>query len=395
MTTELDPARIGPNIAHARKRIGITQDEVAKAIGVSRPLYISMESGQRAPTELQIYAIAQKFGASVRELLNLEAPDSTTSVRFRGLRANEDAASAVDSLEDFGRRYVALERDAAVRTVRREPSVFSIDGARNLERAADELASLERHRLGLGDGPLPSLRAILEEYAGLRVFGLRNLKKTRISGLFAYSAEYGPLIGYNAAHDARRVRWTLCHEYAHFLTERYEPEVTVVDAGGRPSRRETFADAFAARFLMPATALSRRFSEMLDDASGEMKVAHLVMLAHFFDVSFQAITQRLEELDRITRGTYEMLKKRGFRPRDAEKQLGIEVEPPIERLPFRYVYLVSTAYVRGEISEGDVADYLDTDRLDARQTVQTTLESDGGTGEASTPGLDSPIGARH
>ncbi len=393
MQSELgvDPGVLGANIAHARKRAEQTQDALAKRVGISRPILIAIESGQRLPSELQLHNIAESLQTSVRDLLSLGAPDEIIAVRLRALRGAEDAQPALEALEDYGRRYLHLEQMAQDRIVRREPPAFSLERAHNLEYAAEELAATERLRLGLGDGPLPDLRVVFEEDAGLRVFGLDELRKTKISGLFIYSREYGPLIGFNAAHDSRRVRWTLCHEYAHYLSERFEPEITVENLERpRRNRRETFADAFAAQFLMPATGLSRRFSEMLSDAGGKLKVAHLLMLAQFFDVSFQALTQRLEEIGRVTRGTYEMLVSRGLKPREAEELLGFE-RRAIDRLPFRYVFLVASLYGRGDISEGDVAAYLRTDRLTARELLQRVPEP-GEEDHGSQPGLDTPVG---
>jgi Zn-dependent peptidase ImmA (M78 family)/DNA-binding XRE family transcriptional regulator len=392
MPFDVDPVVIGANVASARKRAKITQEALAKLIGVSRPTLIAMEAGQRAITELELHSIANGVGSSLRDLMNLGVPDALASVRFRATRGTDEAQPALEALEEYGRRYVRLEQLAGDRIQRREPPTFSLDRAKNLERAAEELAATERLRLGLGDGPLPDLRVVFEEDAGLRIFGLEELRKTRISGLFAYSSEYGPLVAFNAAHDPRRIRWTLCHEYAHYLTERYEPEITV-DPGEAPVRRdrgEVFANAFAARFLMPATGLSRRFSDMLSDADGEIKVAHLLMLAQFFEVSFQALTQRLEDIGRITRGTYDMLRERGFKPLEGEALLGFE-RRHLDRLPFRYVFLVATLYAKGLVSEGDVAAFLRTDRLSARELLQGVPEPGDDT-HGQEPGLDTRIG---
>jgi Zn-dependent peptidase ImmA (M78 family)/DNA-binding XRE family transcriptional regulator len=384
--TNFDPARVGTNVAAARKRASITQDAMARALNISRPTFIAIESGQRAPSALELATIARQLNVSVRELANLESVDAFSALRFRGLRGLDEGQPAVDELEAFGRRYATLERLAGVRVTRREPPIFPIEGLANVERAAEELAAMERLRLGLGDGPLPDLRGLLEEDAGLRIFGLANLGSTRIAGVFAYSSDFGPLVGFNAAHDSRRVRWTLCHEYAHYLSERYEAEVTI-DDGGRRNRREQFADAFASRFLMPSSGISRRFSELLNDAGGKMTVAHLVMLAQFFDVSFEAVTRRLEEIGRVGAGTFEMLRKRGFQARKAEKAMGFENRAPADRLPFRYTYLVATLYGRGDISEGDVMDMLRTDRLSARELL-LAIENPEGT---DAPGFDTPI----
>jgi hypothetical protein len=130
---------------------------------------------------------------------------------------------------------------------------------------------------------------------------------------------------------------------------------------------------------------------MLNDAGGEMKVAHLLMLAQFFEVSFQAVTLRLEELGRINRGTYQMLNQRGFKPRKAEDALGFGVRTPVERLPFRYVFLVARLYGVGLISEGDVAAYLHTDRLTARELLLAVPEAGAQGSDDTIPGLDTRI----
>ncbi|HLI98005.1 MAG TPA: XRE family transcriptional regulator [Candidatus Baltobacteraceae bacterium] len=370
----IDPAALGANIAHARKKLGLTQDALARQLGITRQTLITFESGQRMPADNQLKAIADAVGSSLRDLLSLGSPDEAVSVRFRALRGAGEYKSALDTLEDYGRRYVFLEELANDRSVRREPPILRLDRVSNIERSADQLATSERLRLGLGDGPLPELRKVLEEDVGLRIFGLTELQKTKVSGLFVYSRQYGALIGFNTGHDARRVRWTLCHEYCHYLTERFEPEITRDDQIGRRDKREQFADAFAARFLMPATGLSRRFTDMLEDANGTMTVAHLVMLSQFFEVSFQALVQRLEELECITKGTYAMLKERGFKPREAEGILGLESRSAFERLPFRYTFLVATQYWQGKLSEGDVAVFMHTDRLSAREIIQKIPE---------------------
>jgi Zn-dependent peptidase ImmA (M78 family)/DNA-binding XRE family transcriptional regulator len=390
---DVNPLILGANIASARKRSGLTQASVAEAIGVSRPILVAIESGQRHPTERQLIGIAELTSSRLRDLLSLSAPDESLTVRFRSVKGSHDVKSAIDALEEFGRRYATLEALSNDRIARREPPQFSLDRVANLERGADDLATTERLRLGLGDGPLPDLRVVLEEGAGLKIFGVNELRNTRVSGIFAYSSSYGPIVGYNPSQDPRRIRWTLCHEYAHFMSERYEPEVTLEYDNSvlRRDKREIFADAFAGRFLMPTPGLSRRFHEMLNDTGGTLRVAHLLMLAKFFQVSFQAATKRLEEIGLVTRGYYEMLIERGFRVLDAEEMLGIDRdESSTTRLPVRYILLVTRLYGRGEISEGDVAAYFRTDRLSAREILQSVPES---TGEdnSSEPGIDTPV----
>lgn len=367
----VDPTRLGKNIAAARRRSALTQGQLADKVGVSRQTLISLESGQRGPSEEQMLRLAECLETTVRDLLNLESVDEGVGVRFRRREKDEQVLAAVDALEEYGRRYTTLERLAGERLQRAQPPILS-EKARRLDAAAAEnLASAERARLALGDGPLPDVRSIFEEDVGLRIFGLVELRQTSVDGLFAYSEALGPLIGFNLARDNRRNRWTLCHEYAHFLTNRFEPEVTDKSGTSRAvSKLEIFANRFAAAFLMPASGLSRRFSEMLDDSGGQFRVAQLILLANIFGVSFEALVRRLEEIGRIKRGTYEDLISRGFRPTEAERALGIERNLALdERLPLRYVYLVAILYAKGDIAESEVARYLGVDRLTARELL--------------------------
>lgn len=367
----IDPNRLGKNIAAARRRNALTQEQLAERLGVSRQTLISLEGGQRVPSSDQLVRLGSSLSTTVRDLLNLEPVDEGVGVRFRRREKDEHVLNAVDALEEYGRRFVTLERLAEERLHRVQPPILS-EKTRGLDGiAAENLASAERARLALGDGPLPDVRSILEEDVGLRIFGLRELEKTSVDGLFAYSEELGPLIGFNLKRNQRRNRWTLCHEYAHFLTNRFEVEVTDRAVASRANAKlEAFANRFAAAFLMPASGLSRRFSEMLDDSEGHFRVAQLVLLANIFGVSFEALVRRLEEIGRVKRGTYEDLISRGFRPTEAERALGIDRDAGLdERLPLRYVYLLAILYARGSIAESEVSRYLGVDRLTARELL--------------------------
>jgi len=55
--------------------------------------------------------------------------------------------------------------------MQRNPPEYRISGL-PISHAAEGLASQERNRLGLGDGPIPILRDLLEQEVGLRIFYL-------------------------------------------------------------------------------------------------------------------------------------------------------------------------------------------------------------------------------
>ena len=97
--------------------------------------------------------------------------------------------------------------------------------------------------MGLGDGPVLRLRETLESDVGIRIFAIEM--PSRVAGIFSYTEELGGCIALNARHPEERRRWSMAHEYGHFLTTRFQSEVTVLGAYTRVPAIERFADAFA------------------------------------------------------------------------------------------------------------------------------------------------------
>lgn len=64
------------NIATIRKMRGITQEEAAKVIGISRPSYIAIEAGKKELTISQMQTLLNLFGASFDDLLAREKSSS-------------------------------------------------------------------------------------------------------------------------------------------------------------------------------------------------------------------------------------------------------------------------------------------------------------------------------
>ena len=134
-------------------------------------------------------------------------------------------SGAVTRLEDQADNYLDLLRRAKTDAPGRYPAARSIS---HLDpwQAGEDLATEERNRLGLGDGPIRQLREVLEIEVGLRVF-LLPLPR-HIAGLFVYVEELGGCIGVNISHPNERRRWTMAHEYAHYIATRDRAEVTPV-----------------------------------------------------------------------------------------------------------------------------------------------------------------------
>ncbi|MCY3904383.1 MAG: ImmA/IrrE family metallo-endopeptidase [Caldilineaceae bacterium] len=307
-------------------------------------------------------------------------PVSDFTVQFRAAiatidsqKAQDELQKAVDSFQRLCEDYLHLEKLNEAPLSHNYPPQYETSGT-SPEDAAEDVASSERNRLGLGDGPLLNLREALENDIGLRIFSIEL--PSRVAGMFSYTEKLGGCIAVNARHPHDRQRWSLAHEYGHFLTSRFRSEVSMLGGYGRSRTGERFADTFARCLLMPAAGLRRRFNEESRAADGKITATEICRLAYHFFVSVEAMMLRLEELRLLKGGTWELLRDRGFKVREAQELLGLSPHPHDRSgLPLRYQFLAALAYEKGELTEGELARILHGDRVAARRTVQKLTQS--------------------
>jgi Zn-dependent peptidase ImmA (M78 family) len=350
---------------------------------MARTTLVAVEKGERPLRPQELIELAALFDRQVSDLLQRSAPAEGLVVQLRGTlpAATPGDDDMVPFLEDFQQRcedYVRLEELCQAPLRRRYPPEYEIQGA-SPELAAEDVAATERRRLDLGEGPLVNLREILETDMGIRVFQLGL--PAQVTGMFAYAESLGGCIAVNLRHSMERRRLSLTHEFGHFLTARYRPEVTFAARYERRPAGERFAETFARAFLMPAAGLRRRYLELERERPQGITYGDLCRLAHFYAVSIEAMTRRLEELRLIPMGTWERLRQEPARAREAQKFLRLEsVHTDDEPFSPRYIALAVEAWQRAELSEGQLARVLRTDRLGAREMVQRLAPSatDGG-----------------
>ena len=372
----IDPRLLGRRIQGARKARGLTQQEVADALSVARTTVTALEKGERRVRPDEIISMAGLFGRTVSDLVGSREPISDFAVQFRtaigavGSReAQEDMAQAVQEFQRLCEDYLYLENTNGTPLRQSYMPEYPVNAA-SPEDAAEDVASAERNRLGIGDGPILNLREVLENDVAMRVFSMKL--PSRVAGIFSYTQEVGGCIAVNAQHPEERRRWSMAHEYGHFLTSRFHSEISMLGGYRRVPAHERFADAFAGCFLMPAAGLKRRFNEISRAAAGEVTVADVCRIAHYYFVSIEAVTLRLEELRLLPGGTWDRLRDRGFRVREAQEQLGLSRRPDGDHLlPLRYQLLAIRSYEEGQLTEGELARLLRVDRVSARRTVQS------------------------
>ena len=369
----IDMRELGKELQQARIKRGLTQEEAAKIIEVARTTITAIEKGERRIKADELIKLARAYGRQVSDFVRPRPKIEPFQPQFRGsvLRSAEDEAKIaqfVTLLEELSRNYLELEQIEGAPLVHKYPTEYDISGLRP-EQAAENVAIEERNRLGLGDGPIPILRDILEQDVGLRIFYL-ELKPSKFSAIYLYDSQLGGCIAVNSLHPEERRRWSLAHDYGHFLVHRYKPVVFVEDSYQRLPESERFADYFALYFLMPTGGLKRRFND-IRRTKEKITPADLCTLAHYYGVSVAAITLRLEDLKLLPTGIWDKLRARGFKVREAQQQLELGSIPERnEKLPMRYQYLAVDAFDQGLITEGQFTRFLEVDRVEARHIAE-------------------------
>ncbi len=376
----IPPPVIGRRLQEARKARGLTQQDVADSLEIARTTVTALEKGERRTRPDELIKMARMFGRPVGDFVGRKDPIPGFSELLRGAVPSLDSQKAQDELRQAIELFQRLCEDGLhleslneTPLVRSYPPQYRTDGT-SPEVAAEDVASAERHRLALGDGPLPNLRDVLENDVGIRVFSIEL--PLPVEGIYVYTDELGGCIAVNARHPWTRRRWTLAQGYGRFLTDRFRSEVSMLGGVGPSRRRYRIADAFARCLLMPASGLRRRFNELYRAARGKITAAEICRLAHHYSVPVETMMLRLEEFRLLPAGTWGRLRDAGYETREAQGQSSLPPRPDDERtLPLRYQYLAALAYEEGKLTEGELARYLRVDRVAARRLVQELSRS--------------------
>ena len=380
----LDPRDLGQRLQRARKKAGLTQAAAADVIGAVRTTMVAIEKGARAVRPTELVALARAYGHPVSGFMREQPSTEPFSVQFRatpGASSLDDAIQpSVEQWHDLCLRFVELEQALGAPLPTDYPPEYG-GGRLPIDLRAETIAATERRRLGLGDGPIPRLRDVLEQEVGLRVFYLPL--PSAYSEMYAFDEALGGCLAINQSHPVERQRWSLAHGYLHFLAHRQRPVVHHVNQYQRLPASERLAEAFAKHFLMPTTSLSKRFEAYRRD--GTFSVADLLTIADYYGVGAQTLVFRLEELGLLSVGTWDHLEGRGFKVREVQGQLGLSMSDRerVDVYPLYYQHLAIEALDSGAVTESRFADLLGLDRVRARAVAAVLRERSSGLGEGT------------
>lgn len=292
-------------------------------------------------------------------------------------------------MSDLAKAEVELENLLGVKRVYNYPPERPI--LRGDVRAQAEQDAIElRQRLGLGIAPISDIVTMLEMELGVRVY-VRRIDG-RISGLFAYDEALGPCILLNANHPRVRRTQTAAHECGHLVSTRRDPEILHLNEA-ETSREERYAGAFGRALVTPARGVTQKFHEVIA-GSDRLTRRHVIVLAHFFGVSREAMVRRLEELKLVKEGTWDWFEANGGITDEQERQVLGDLRAPDAHkaeadrpTTLRLNLLAAETYRRELMSEGQLAHLLHLDRVELRE-ILTDQEMEGSEADGVANVLD-------
>lgn len=157
-------------------------------------------------------------------------------------------------------------------------------------------ASRFRQTVGLSDTEAVNLKSLLLKLNVLTLY--RSLSDT-FSGMSLRSGDRRFMM-INSNNPRGRQHFTIAHELYHLFIEA-EPKPHICWSNGKKNESEQCADAFAQMFLMPANGVRQLIAD--DELiSGNISVATVLKIEHYFSVSHQAAVNRLSDLGLISKG---------------------------------------------------------------------------------------------
>jgi len=367
-------------LREAREKRGLSQEQVARVLGISQELIALWEKGDRVPSSLHLHQLARLYGVKSESFFTDKPLEYTAGLQllFReeegGTLSPEATLELQEWLEFLDDYADFLEEEGGEPYLKGVPRELKLpEGPLTDIRQASTQALRVREYYNLGQDAVPELYAFLDEQRILVYKGYLPAE-SGIWGAFYRHPQLGFSVFVNVNATPGRQAFTLAHELAHALYHYHLYGIVCRREGLSPEEAEVerFANAWAAHFLVPGKALRDQAKRL-----GELSPETALLLANHFRVSYTFILFRLRNEGLI--GKEEQEKWSKYRLEDLALRAGVPYEtfqlptpvsqyPDLERYPPSVLLKIRKAVEEGRLSVSGAAGLLRSD--------STTVERD-------------------
>ena len=358
---------INPTIVKwARVRSGYTLEDVATSLNKAVETISNWESGEQAPTYVQLETLADKYKRPVAMFFFPEPPDEPDFAEQLALRSSEveqlDPGIRVLLRQVRARQLSLMELNMDVNPA--GTKIFR-DLHPQLGDSPTKLAQQTRVYLGISVETQASWRSAKEALENWReqveekgIFVFKDAFQNDSVDGFCLVHKQFPVIYLNNSRSSVRQIFSLFHELAHILLGENGITRGINPVG---AEIEAFCNQFAAEFLVPSGDLETRFNDSpYDDTAIEE-------LAGYYKVSRPVILLKLVNRGVFTFEDYKQKTAQWTEEYESRLEGRVGGESPgggnyyntrAVYLGYRFMELAFSRYHQGQCSIEELADHL-------------------------------------
>ena len=353
---------MGTKIRKLREEMGLTQEDLARSVGLSSEFISLLELGRRSPSLESLSRIAEFLDKEVSFFI-LEKTESLDSL-IKGGKLDAKTKRLLKKFRAYCDDYMELE-EVTGRQSHLAPLYTNV--------TAEKMAAQERRRLNLGHDPISNVFSLYEQN-GLHLWRYPIPEELNIAGYFVFM-EYKQMAFamVNSHQSVGQQILTATHEYGHYLKDRADgpildnPDIFVEDFITLYHGREKYAQTFALHFLLPPERL-RDFCEN-DLRTKQLSLDDILYIRRSFAVSFRALLQMLKKMENISPSQFKELQKLDWKRREAVLYGSPAIPIPQGNkgrslLSERFISLVLDAFRLKKISAEKASQYLHMKKQD-------------------------------
>ena len=358
---------INPTIVKwARERSGYTRQEVAKSLKKDIATVSDWESGEQAPTYVQLETLADKYKRPVAMFFFPEPPQEPNFADQSALRSSEIArlhpGIRILLRQAYARQLSLMELNMGVNPA--ETKIFR-DLHAQLDDSVTDLAQQTRAHLGISvetqvnwSSTREALENWREQVEEKGVFVFKDAFRDDLVDGFCLVHEQFPVIYLNNSRPPVRQIFSLFHELAHLLLGENGITRGINPVG---EQIEVFCNQFAAEFLVPSSHLETCLNySVYDDTAIEE-------LAGYYKVSRPVILLKLVNRGVFTSEDYRQKTAQWTEEYESRLEGRAGGESPgggnyynthAVYLGYKFIELAFSRYHQGRCSMEELADHL-------------------------------------
>lgn len=249
----MDKVVLGQRLSEARDLAGMTQESVAREVGLDRTAIVHLEKGERNLRVPELVKIAQVLGRPLSYFVEPPVP-AAVSRRSAPHTAHDSTRALNVEIDQFAADVRGLMEQGLVKPLARD----ELARVPRSHEEAERTASKFRGEIGVETRPIEDLGRSCEAF-GLYTLATSLGESGPDGGCVEVEAK-GGAVGVaviNGDAAAGRRRMTLAHELGHWLFgDAYDT--------GASLDSERMINSFAIHFLAPRAGVTRIWSEHLD-----------------------------------------------------------------------------------------------------------------------------------